>query len=58
MCLHKQYMVLFYVFLKMHVNGIIRYIMLSNLSFPFNVVVYMCVCMHIIYISSSIVTVR
>lgn len=42
-------MVLFYVFLKMYVNGIICYIMPYNLCFPFNIVIYMCVRIHIMY---------
>lgn len=47
-CIHKQYTVVFYAFLKMYVNGIICYIM-YNLCFPFNSVISMCVCIHFIY---------
>lgn len=49
MCIHKQYMVLFYVFLKMYANGIICYIMLYDLCFPVTIVMYMCACIYIIY---------
>lgn len=49
MCLHKQSRALFYAFLKMHVSGIIGYVLWYDLCFSLNVVIYMCMCIYIVY---------
>ena len=48
-CIHKESMALFYVFSKVRVDHIICYIMLYCSWFSLSVVIYMCVCIYIMY---------